>query len=385
MKIERFEIYTMDKIRYRRVFKISRGVGGGPNMKNGFHVLVKIFTDEGIVGLGEVRPANPYQGESTWGVYSTISRFYAPALLGRDPFDIANITETMEQILPDNPYARTPIDLALHDIMGKALGVPVYQLLGGLCNKQIAVKYPLGQGTPEEILDQAIELTSATGARFLKLKIGPLSNLQTDLKALALLRQHFGDKIGIQVDANAGYRSPFEALKAIIPMLEFNPVLVEQPLSRWDVDGLAVIKEKLNNYPLLADESLWTPQDAFILLKKRACDVLNAKVPKAGGLFRGKMIAAVAEGAGAQVFVGSTGESGIGAAAGLHFHASTKNMWHYTSCMWGPYILVHDFLTEESRIRVKDGYVYAPTKPGLGVELDEKALQTYKGDMCVVK
>jgi len=383
VKIDRIEIYAMTKIRYKRVFNISRGIGGGPEMKWGFHVVVKIFTNDGIVGIGEVRPANPYQGETTWSVFSGIERFYGPALIGKNPLDISKITEMMEDLLPQNPYARTPIDLALHDIMGKAFGVPVYRLLGGLYHEKVGLKFPIGVGSPEEVVEQAHQLIAETGTKYIKVKIGPIARLQNDVATLDRLRREFGDRINIQVDANAGYNSVSEALLALEQIKPFKPVLVEQPLPKWDIDGMCILTERLD-CPMLADESLWSPQDGFLLLKRRACDILNAKIPKAGGLYRAKMIAAIAEGAGGLVYVGSTGESGIGAAAGIHFHVSTKNMWPVAACLWGPYILVDDLVTDESKIKIQDGFAYPPSSPGLGVDIDEEALRHYSENRATI-
>ncbi|MBU3935883.1 dipeptide epimerase, partial [Patescibacteria group bacterium] len=131
MKITKVEIFPLTKLRYKRPFKISRGFVGGPQMKWGFHVVIKIHTDEGLVGFGEARPNNPHQHETTWSVVAALHRFYGPALINRDPFDIEAIMEEFDKLLPENYHARTVVDFALYDLMGKATGKPVYKLIGG--------------------------------------------------------------------------------------------------------------------------------------------------------------------------------------------------------------------------------------------------------------
>ncbi len=383
MRITRVEIYPLTKIRYQGIWRLSRGVAGGPDMKWGFNVIVRLRTDEGLVGWGEVGPINPYQGETTWSIAVALERFYGPLLIGRDPWDVGSLHVAMEGILPDNPHARTAVDLALYDLMGKASGQPVYKLLGGLQHERVPLKFPVAQAEPEEMVQEACRIVEETGSRYLKVKIGGIERLPKDLVVLAALRRQFGDSVRIQIDANASYQSVHEALSALRRMEEYNPVLIEQPLPRWHVDGMAEIAAALET-PLLADESCWSPHDAFKLLKARAADVLNVKIPKAGGLYHSKQIASIAEAAGAQVFVGSTAETGVGGAAGVHFYASTRNMWPVVACLFGTYWLVHDMLTDATRFRLKDGYVEPPSAPGLGIEVDEDALRTYSEDPIIV-
>lgn len=383
MKITKVEIYPLTKMRYKRVFKISRGYVGGPDMKWGFHVVVKIHTDEGIVGVGEARPNNPHQHETTWSVVAAIKTFYGPLLIGKDPFDINDIVSEMDRLLPENSHARTPIDFALYDIMGKATGLPVYKLIGGLCHDRVPLKFPIGQGDKRAMVEETLRVMEETGAKYIKVKIGPLERMKTDIENLAAIREAVGDKVAIQVDGNAAYNTVYEALKVIREVEKFDVVLIEQPLPKWDLDGMAELT-RLVETPILADESVFSPQDAFKVIKMRAADVINIKMPKAGGIHGAKRIAHIAEAAGFPVFVGSTTETGIGGAGGIHFYVSTKNMWPACACMFGSYMLVDDLVTDETRFKIEDGYVVPPSSPGLGVEVDEGALETYSEGKIVV-
>lgn len=384
MKVVKVEIIPITKLRFKRSFKISGGEVGSPEMKWGFPVIARIYTDDGIVGLGDTIPENPFQPETTWSVVAALKNFYAPLVLGEDPFNIEKLIIRMDGILPGNPFARTPIDFALYDIMGKAAGVPLYKLMGGLCHDRIRIKFPVGIGSKEEMVRNALELVEDYKVDYIKLKIGPTERWRKDIEAVEAIREAVGEDVEIQVDANAGYDSPHLAIKVFKEMEKQNIVLAEQPLPGWDLEGMAQVVRAIDT-PILADESVYSLQDAYKVIKMKAADVINIKVAKAGGLNGSKKIAAVGEAAGVPIFVGAIGETGIGAAACAHLYASTKNVWPATPFMNGWYLWEHDLLTEETRIKLKDGYVEPPKKPGLGVEVDEDILAKYSDKIHVVK
>jgi len=384
MNINRVEIFPLTNMRYKREFRISRGYVGGPKMKWGFHVIVKVFTDDGIIGIGEVRPNNPYQNETTWSVVSAIEHFYGPLLIGKNPFNINIINDEMEKILPENPHARTPIDFALYDIIGKSVNLPLYELLGGLFHEKVPLKFPIGQGEKKEMLLEAQRVIEETGANYLKIKIGPIERLKDDIANIEAIREKFGEKVNLQVDANGAYNTVYEAIKALKEIERFNIALIEQPLPKWNLEGMAEIVN-LFDTPILADESVCSNYDAYKVIKNRAADVINIKIPKAGGITVAKKIAHIAESAGVPVFIGSTTETGIGGAAGIHFYLSTKNMWPACACMFGSFMLVHDLVTDETRFKIKDGFVYPPKGPGLGVEIDNEALEKYSDQKIVIE
>jgi len=381
MRITRVEIFPLTKIRYKRPFKISRGYVGGPKMKWGFHVIAKVYTDDGIVGFGEARANNPHQHETTWSVVAALEHFYGPALIGRNPFDIEAIMSDFDGLLPENYHARTVVDFALYDIMGKATGQPVCNLIGGRVHEKVPVKFPISQGTSEEMVEEALRIISETGARYLKIKIGQSEKINQDLANIAAIRKAVGDDVKLQVDANAGYRNFWEALGVLRRVEEYGIALIEQPLPKWDLEGMAELARLLDT-PILADESVFSPYDAMKVVKQKAADVINIKMPKAGGIHGAKRIAHIAEAAGLQVFVGSTTETGIGSAGGVHFFASTPNVWPVAACLFGRYMLVDDMVTDETAFNIHDGCVEVPDRPGLGVTLDEEALTEYS-DGCI--
>jgi L-alanine-DL-glutamate epimerase-like enolase superfamily enzyme len=212
MKITKVEIYPLTKLRYQRPFKISRGYVGGPEMKWGFHVMMKITTNEGIVGFGEARPNNPHQHETTWSVTEALRNFYGPLLIGRDPFDIENLMLDFEAYLPENYHARTVVDFALHDIMGKATNQPVYNLIGGKVHDRVYIKIPVSQGSTSEMIKESERIIEQTGCKYLKIKIGQPERIAQDIANVKGIREALGPEIKLQVDANAGYKFLKDAL-----------------------------------------------------------------------------------------------------------------------------------------------------------------------------
>ena len=164
---------------------------------------------------------------------------------------------------------------------------------------------------------------------------------------------------------------------------EYDIALIEQPLPKWDIQGMAELKKRLDT-PILADESVFSQYDAMRIVKENAADVINIKMPKAGGIFGAKRIAHIAEAAGLKVFIGSTTETGVGSAGGVHFYASTPNVWPYAACLFGTYMLVDNMLTEDTTFRFEDGCVQVPKGPGLGVEVNDEALKKYCENVITV-
>jgi L-alanine-DL-glutamate epimerase-like enolase superfamily enzyme len=359
------------KIRYRFEFELAGGVPSGST------VFVKILTSDGITGFGEVRPEPvENQGETTASVVGAIKDFYAPLLIGKNPFDVERILFEMDKALPKNQYARMPIDLALYDIAGKRLGTPVHNLLGGLFHEKVPLKFPLGIASKEEMVKEAMNLIERFGVKYLKVKIGRATKWKEDIENVKAIREAVGDEISLQVDANCGYNSVGQALGVIRKLEKYDIAMVEQPIASWNLEGMAEIARSVD-IPILADESVFTLMDAYKVIRMKAADVINVKLQKSGGLNMAKKIVAVAEAAGLPIFVGSSVETGVGAAAAAHFYASTCHVWPAAAFMFGPYLLEHHLMVEDPMLSIHDGYLRVPEKPGLGIDIDEQALERY--------
>lgn len=367
MNISKIEAIPVS-IPRRTVWQSAAGIFATVN-----HVIVKVYTDEGITGIGEVAPYGMFSGETQGGACSIIRDYLSPHLKGLDPLNISAVHRKMDEVLVRNSCTKAGIDLAVYDIAGKALNVPVYTLLGGRQRDRIPVGRSLGIRSVEETTEAA-QRAVEEGYKMLGLKIGP--DPKTALITLEAVRATVGPEVPILVDANAGFASYDAAVKVLKSMERFDLALIEQPLKGHDLAGMARLCTDLVT-PILADESLMSVQDAVTITRHRAADALNVKVIKVGGLLQALKVAAVAEGAGLGLYVGSMFDTGIGAAASAHFAASQPFL-AYPCSLATVLSLSEDLLAEE--LRIEEGYAYVPEGPGLGIKLDERRLRKYRCD-----
>ena len=334
------------------------------------NAVVEIYTDDGLVGLGEVSSVWDRKGRGGCG---DIDHLLGPALLGQDPFRIAHLTALMDQLLHRGYPAKAGVEMALYDLVGKALDTPVYNLLGGLNRDRVRLSHSLSMGEPEQIADQAAAL-AGEGYRTLKAKIGV--DPEADQATVAAVRQRLGPDLTLRVDANMGWPSAKEAVRHIKALEPFDLELVEQPLHYSDLDGMRLIRQCVG-VPIMADESVWTPTDAMTCIRAEAVDVFNVYVSEAGGLGPAARIFALAQAAHLPCIIGSMPELGIGTAAQAHLAFAVHDLG-YASDVNGVVYHSDDIVPE--RLRIEQGYLYPPTGPGLGVSLDRDKVETYRID-----
>jgi len=375
MKITRIECLPIS-LRFAKPIVMSGGAEACSDV-----VLVKMYTDEGFVGIAETGGTSPwYQGESQDSIMHNINRVFGPGiLLGEDPFNIEKIVARMDKAARGNNQAKAVIDYALHDIMGKALGVPVYKLLGGLVNEKIPLAFVMSSGTPAEVMAEGRSLVKA-GFKFLKLKVGA-KTLEEDLEMVAALRREVGSSIKIMIDANGGWHY-LQALNFLTMAAQYDIAIAEQPVPWWDIDGLARLRRKVE-IPIFADESAAELNDIIQIIEKDAADGLFLKIPKAGGILKAQKWVAIAQAAGLAVMCGCMIDSGIGAAAEAHFLAATEWMGRMPQETIGPLNLynIPDTVSQPLKNdlavevpRYEHGFLYPPNGPGLGVDLNEAAV-----------
>jgi L-alanine-DL-glutamate epimerase-like enolase superfamily enzyme len=275
-------------------------------------------------------------------------------------------------------WAKLWIDLALWDIMGKALDMPVYKLLGGQFGSKIPGTYTLSIDTPDRMAEQA-EYRKNQGYRTLVVKIGRDSG--TDVERLRQVRSAVGPDMNIRLDANEAYR-PDQAIRIIRQMEKYNPEFVEEPVKRWDLDGMAKVTQAVD-IPISSDESNTSLESVYKIIKTGAADILNIKISKNGGLWRSKKIAAVAESAGIPCIVGGANTYEVGRQACRHFAVSTAQAhvgMGSEGCAPASQSKVDDVtknvMIYEDITRMK-GYVEVLPGPGLGVELDDDKIKKY--------
>jgi L-alanine-DL-glutamate epimerase-like enolase superfamily enzyme len=260
--------------------------------------------------------------------------------------------------------------------MGKALDLPVYKLLGGLFEPKVLATYTLSIDTPEKMAEQAL-FRKDQGYRTLVVKIG--HNPKEDIERFRLVREAVGWEINIRLDANEAYR-PDEAIRFIRKIEKYEPEFVEEPVRRWDVEGMARVAHAVD-VPISSDESNTTLESTRKLIDKEAADIINIKISKNGGLHRSKKIAALAESAGIPCFVGGANTYEVGRQACRHFAVSTANArLGSEGCAPASQSKVDDItkrvVTYDDVTRLS-GYVVVSPGPGLGAELDEDKVQKY--------
>ncbi len=343
-------------------------------------LITKLYTDEGIVGISDSGGTSSwYRGETIESIMGMIRHYFAPILLGEDPFNIEKIVGLMDYVARDNTQAKAVIDYALHDIKGKALGVPVYQLLGGKTRDKVPLAFVLSAESPEVVVDMARKAYE-NGFKSVKLKATGV-DIKHDIRNVEMVRKELGDDVGIFVDANGAWNY-YEALMFLKAVDKYNLAMVEQPVPWWDVDGMAKLRQKVGT-PVFADEGVVELKHLVEFAQKQACDGFFIKVPKAGGLLKSQRFMAVARALGMPVLCGCMMGSGIEAAT--YSHLLIADDWAGLSVHEniGPLQANDCWETETTKITdslcvnvplYKDGCLYAVDGPGLGVELNEEVL-----------
>jgi L-alanine-DL-glutamate epimerase-like enolase superfamily enzyme len=362
MKITRISAITIEMPR-SQYFISSLGVQGASE-----NAVVEVETDAGITGLGEASSIWDRKGR---GASDDINHLLAELLIGQDPRNIRSLSRLMDAHLHRSFPAKAGVEMALYDILGKALNTPVYALLGGLVRERVELSHSLSMGESDQVAAQAMQLAQQ-GYKTLKMKIG--RDLEKDRQALAAVRQSVGSQLTLRVDANMGWPSAKEAVRRIKALEEFDLELVEQPLHFSDLEGLAFVRSQVD-VPIMADESVWTPADAMACVKAGAVDVFNVYVAEAGGLGPAAEIFTIAEAARLPCIIGSMPELGIGTAAQAHLAFSMTNLG-YASDVNGCVYHSDDVINET--LPIENGYILPPSGPGLGVSLNSDKLAKYR-------
>ena len=374
MKIARLETRIVE-IPVKSPYVFSHGV-----LKAFSNILVWIHTDEGVVGVGESSfvPGGGVSEETPESTKPMIDHHLAPVVIGEDPFDIERIHRKMDAVVPRNLIAKCGIDLALWDVMGKVVGQPAYKLLGGSFDPKILCTYTLSIDTPERMAEQAA-FRKDQGYKTLVVKIG--REPETDIERVRLVRETVGDGVSLRLDANEAYW-PDQAIGIIRRMEKYHPEFVEEPVQRWDVDGMAKVARAVGT-PISSDESNTSLESVMRIIRKAAAGIINIKISKNGGLYRSKKIAALAEAAGIPCIVGGANTYEVGRQACRHFAVSTAQAqmgMGSEGCAPASQSKIDDvtrsILTYDDVTRGK-GFVGVLPGPGLGVELDEEKIRKY--------
>src|SRR5262249_17576793 len=227
--------------------------------------FVRMETSSGLVGWGEAACLGgpTWSEESAESIAATIERYLAPWLRGRDATRIESLRQEMARRVQGNPFARAAVEMALWDVNGRALGVPVTRLLGGRVRDRVPLSWSLPVTDPDAEIAEARELV-ARGQRIFKIKTAahPVAH---DVLRVRRIRDAVGPDVSLRVDANQGWDRA-TALRAIRLMEPYGLDFVEQPVARWDLEGLSHIGRS-GGVPIMADESCVSPQEALAMAR----------------------------------------------------------------------------------------------------------------------
>ena len=342
----------------RRALKTAYGIS--PDTRT---VVVKMQTDEGVIGWGQTVAPAPWGGDSAEAIKLQIDRYLVPALIGEDPFNIERLHQRMNEALRGAKNAVTALDFALWDIKGLALDVPVCQLLGGRVNRGAVLHAFVEREEPAAMAARIDELAAA-GWRWFKTKIG--FGVAEDLLWYSRLRELVDADIVFQLDGNTGYTLG-AAVQACTQIERMGGVALFEQLVRY-LDEMAALARRVET-PLQADELTADARSVYEIARGGAAQVLHFKLHRYGGLLPAARMAAVAEAAGLEISVAPYFD--IIAAAAAHFAAATPvATWPAGFSDMTDSILAEAYEPEGNILK-------PPTRAGLGIIIDEDKLAHY--------
>lgn len=283
------------------------------------NLIVRIETGDDCYGLGEGSPLGFITGE-TQSIGLEAGKVLADILIGKNPLEIEPLLRSMDSLLAGNSTTKSAFDMALYDIGAKYARLPLYAFLGGQ-KRTIFTNFTIGLNEPE-IMAQEAKQYKKDGALAIKVKLG--TGRMDDFSRIQAIRQAVGDDILLRVDANQGWDVP-TAIATLSDLARFNIQFCEEPVAHWNTNGLKYVREH-SPIPIMADESVFSPHDALKLAGIGACDYINIKFAKCGGIFNALKINAIAEAAGIGCMVGQMAASRLGVSAQAHFACARQNV-----------------------------------------------------------
>jgi L-alanine-DL-glutamate epimerase-like enolase superfamily enzyme len=361
LTIQTIHIYK-SAIPLKKPFIISLGT-----LTHAENVIVTITTQNGLIGTGECSPFKSINGESHETGF-IVGQYLAKALMGKNASDIADCIAIMDKVIYSNYSIKSAFDMALYDLCAQQAGVPLYQYLGGSKNKTLVTDYTVSLDNADQMAADALWIKKQ-GFQVIKVKLG--GTPVEDIERIRQIREAIGDDLPIRIDANQGWQAAGvpATLQALAP---FNIQHCEEPIARWDYFKLPEIR-KNSLIKIMADESCCTHHDAAKLINLSACDSLNVKLGKSGGIHTAIKIIDLAAQHQLPVQLGGFLESRLAFTAAAHVALSSPAVQY---CDFDTPLM---FITDP----VKDGIAYStnweievPDMPGLGASFDASYLNS---------
>lgn len=336
------------------------------------HVLVRVHTDDGVIGVAEAPPRPFTYGETQDGIIAVIEQIFAPQLVGLTLLDRETAGARLARTV-GNPTAKAAVDMAIWDALGQTLGLPVSELLGGFTDR-MRVSHMLGFDDPAVMVADAERMRDTYGITTFKVKVGrrPVS---LDTAVVRALRERFGDAIELYVDGNRGWTAS-ESLRAMIEMADLDLLFAEELCPADDVLGRRWLVSRLD-VPFIADESVPTPADVTREVLGGSATAISIKTARTG--FTGSQrVHHLAEGLGVEVVMGNQIDGQLGTACAVTFGAAYQLTSRRAGELSNFLDMSDDLLAEPLQIR--DGVLHVPPGNGLGVAIDPGKLARYRTD-----
>lgn len=363
LTIEQIELYKLF-IPLKEPFVISLGP-----IYNAENVLVIIRTKEGITGFGECSPFMSINGESA-DTGLVVGQYFAQVLKGKNALEIDQHVLAMDKIIYGNSSIKSAFDIALHDIAAQYANQPLYKFIGGSNNKTIVTDYTVSIGEPSKMATDAVKIKEE-GYPAIKIKLG--QHGPTDVKRIKAIREAVGNAIPLRIDANQGWEVE-EAITTLNALAAFDIQHCEEPIPRWAFMELPRVRKE-SPIPIMSDESCGDEHDAERLIQLKACDYMNLKLGKSGGIFKGLKMVRLAEAANIHLQVGAFMESRLAMTAFAHFSLCSPIIEHFdfdTSLMFSDDPVTGGIVYKEN------GVIKVPETPGLGATIEQSWLDKMK-------
>jgi muconate cycloisomerase len=331
-------------------------------------VLVRIEASDGIVGWGEGTTIGglAYGEESPESIKTNIDTYIAPMLVGQDPRGVARLMAAVAERVQGNRFAKCALETALYDGQAKRLGVPLSELFGGRVRDSIPVAWTLASGDTQRDIAEAERVLESRRHNIFKLKIG-LRSVKDDVAHVAAIKRALGDVASVRIDANQAW-SVSQALEGMQMLADAGIAMVEQPIVASDKLGLQRLTQA-NIIPVMADEALHGPRDAFEVASLQAADIFAVKINQSGGLHGAAQVAAIAKAANIELYGGTMLEGAVGTMASAQLFCTFHELAWGTE-LFGPLLLTEEILREP--LAYRDFSLQIPAKPGLGIDVDEE-------------
>lgn len=357
----------------------------------GRYVLVKMTDSDGRVGWGEA-PAlkdwggefGRYFGESAKIVKTVVDTYLAPAIIGVELGNIAELHKRMDAIIRGYPYAKAAVEFAAYDLTGRWLDVPVHVLLGGRSRDRVSVTHSIGLISIEEARVEAAKL-AAEGIRTIKIKIGV--DPERDIKMVRAVREAAGEEMELCVDANEGYPTPGAAVQTIRQFEDCRIKYVEQPV--MGIERISEVARRIDA-PVMADESAWNAHDSIQIIAQGKVQIVSIYTTKAGGLYKAMEVGAVCRAAGIICNVNGSIETGVGNLANVQLAAASPAVT--LSCVIpvsvpaeaqngqiGGIYYKDDLLV--APMQLENGAIVVPDGPGMGIDVDLEKIKKYQVEL----